>query len=409
MNARLLAIAVLIPFALEAQSIAKESVTYTYLQPPLDRSAEGQPYTTRVNLAYQAEIDRLEAEADAEFQAAKAAYPAQEAAAKAAHSERVAAYEKALNEWNSKSLAGKIIEKQVLENSKPLPPPPYQAPYPPQRKQLVHQAVFSPAELATSYGRIEGRTEGPGGINVTITLHGFQNEVPQVETKESSVYNSTTKATTKVIESQWAINYKHPVHLKAVSADGRVLLDEVASGSDQFQKFQSGWVKSSHPTTYAQAHLDALQKSSVSSNMGAAKARLNSVLGTTHPNRTTTVFVPESKKVDYSDLGEAFQLAREGYEKIHASFAAGADKLRAANALWTKAIQEFDPEDKKARINEKIIAELYRNAIEASVASREFAAAEALLGQARRMDLSKKDREALEELAHWLADYRARF
>ncbi|MFM6959414.1 MAG: hypothetical protein ACKOW0_00120, partial [Schleiferiaceae bacterium] len=128
MNPRIAALALISPLALGAQSIAKEPVSYTYVQPPLDRSAEGQPYLTRVTLAYQAEIDRKESEAEAEFQAAKAAYPAQEAAAKAAYDERVAAYEKALKEWNSKSLAGKIIEKQVLENSKPLPPPPYQAP-----------------------------------------------------------------------------------------------------------------------------------------------------------------------------------------------------------------------------------------------------------------------------------------
>lgn len=392
-----------------AQSIQKESLTYTRLQPPTDHSADGMPYQTTVRLAYKTEIDRQEAAAEAEYQAALAAYPTQEAAAKAAYDERVAAYEKALKEWNSKSLAGKIIEKQVLENSKPLPPPPYQAPYPPQRKQLTHQATFSEAELATSYGRIEGRTEGPGGVRVEITLHGFQNEPPAVETKESSVYNSTTKATTKVIESQWAINYKHPVHVKALAPDGRVLVDEVVAGSDAFTKFQSGWVKSAHPSTYAQVHIDALQKSSVSTNMAAAKELINSRLGTTHPSRTTTIFVPESKKEDYSDMAEAFQLAREGYEKIDASFESGAAKLRSACALWNKAIAEFNPEDKKARINEKLIAELYRNTIEAEILAREFSSAEAHVAQARRLELNKKDREAIEELAALLSDTQRRF
>ncbi|MFZ9733320.1 MAG: hypothetical protein ACO3BA_08150 [Schleiferiaceae bacterium] len=140
---------------LSAQSIKKETLTYARLQPPTDHSADGQSFKTTVNLTYKAEIDRAEAAAEAEYQAALAAYPAQEAAAKAAYDERVAAYEKALADWNNKSLAGKIIEKQVLENSKPVPPPPYQAPYPPQRKQLTHQALFSEVELAQSYGRIE--------------------------------------------------------------------------------------------------------------------------------------------------------------------------------------------------------------------------------------------------------------
>ncbi|MGA0818810.1 MAG: hypothetical protein ACO3PE_07760 [Schleiferiaceae bacterium] len=394
---------------LSAQSIKKETLTYARLQPPTDHSADGQSFKTTVNLTYKAEIERAEAAAEADYQAALAAYPAQEAAAKAAYDERVAAYEKALADWNNKSLAGKIIEKQVLENSKPVPPPPYQAPYPPQRKQLTHQALFSEAELAQSYGRIEGRTEAEGGIQVTITLYGFQNEPPRVETKESSVYNTSTKSTQKVIESQWVISHKHPVHLKAVAADGRVLIDEMVAGSDAFTDFKSGFVKSSHPTTYAQYHLDALQKSVVSANMTAAKNLLNSRLGTTHPTRTTVVFVPESKKADYSDLAEAFQIAREGFEKLNGSYDAGAAKLRAAEALWSKAITEFDAEDKKARINAKVIAELYRNVIEAEVASRDFAAAEAHLSQARRLDLSKKDKEAIEELAGYLSDYQVRF
>lgn len=409
MNHRVLVLALAAPLAIFAQSIKKETVTYSYLQPPLNHSADGQPFQTKVTLTYRAEIERLEAEADAEYQAALAAYPAQEAAAKAAYDERVAAYEKALADWNNKSLAGKIIEKQVLENSKPMPPAPYQAPYPPQRKQLQHQAVFNEAELAQSYGRIEGRTEAAGGIQVSITLYGFQNEVPKIETKESSVYNTSTKSTQKVIESQWNINYKHPIHVKAIAADGRVLIDEMVANSDAFQMFKSGFVKSSSPTTYAQYHIDALQKSSVSANMTAAKILLNSQLGTTRPSRTSVVFVPESKKADYGDLAEAYYVAREGYEKLNKDAAAGEAKLKQAIAIWVKAIAEFDAEDKKARINPKVIVELYRNLIEAEVVSHDFAAAEGHISQARRLDLSKKDREAIEELAAWHSDYQARF
>jgi hypothetical protein len=409
MNYRILVLALAAPVALLAQSIKKETVSYSYIQPPLNHSADGQPFQTNVNVTYRAEIERLEAESEAEYQAALAAYPAQEAAAKAAYDERVAAYEKSLAEWNSKSLAGKIIEKQVLENSKPLPPSTYQAPYPPQRTKLQHQALFDESELAQSYGRIEGRTEGAGGIQVQITLYGFQNEVPTIETKESTVYSTATKSSTKVIESQWVIKFKHPIHVKATSADGRVLIDAMVDGSDAFQTFKSGLVKSSTPGTYAQYHIDALQKSSVSANMTAAKILLNSQLGTTLQPRVTTVFVPESKKVDYSDLAESAILAREGYEKMSKDAAAGEAKLAQAIALWAKAIGEFDSEDKNARINKKIIAELYLNVLEAEVIAHQFSAAQEHLSQARRLDFGKKERDALDGLAMLLNDYEARY
>jgi hypothetical protein len=402
-------IAISLSVAVNAQSIKKEVVNYRFVQPPTDHSADGQSFQTTVSLTYKADIERLESEADADHQAALAAYPAQESAAKAAYDERVAAYEKALSEWDNKSLAGKIIEKKVLENSKPTPPPTYQPPYPPQRKTLTHQALFNEAELAQSYGRIESRTEAAGGIQVRITLYGFQNEVPTVETKESSVYSTATKSTQKVIESQWVIKYKHPVHVKATAADGRILIDEMVGGSDAFETFKSGFVKSSTPSTYAQYHVDALQKSSVSTNMTAAKALLNSRLGTTHPERVTTIFVLESKKADYSDCLEASTLAKEGFEKINTDLAAGQAKLNAAAAIWTKAILEFDAEDKKARINDKVIAELYRNLLEVEIPARSFESAESHIATARRLDLGKKDRDAIEELASFLNDYRARF
>ena len=89
--------------------------------------------------------------------------------------------------------------------------------------------------------------------------------------------------------------------------------------------------------------------------------------------------------------------------------AAGEAKLAQAIALWTKAIGEFDSEDKNARINKKIIAELYLNAIEAETIAHQFSAAQEHVSQARRMDFGKKERDALDGLAMLLNDYEARY
>jgi hypothetical protein len=60
MNYRILVLALAAPLALLAQSIKKETVSYSYIQPPLNHSADGQPFQTNVNVTYRAEIERLE-------------------------------------------------------------------------------------------------------------------------------------------------------------------------------------------------------------------------------------------------------------------------------------------------------------------------------------------------------------
>ena len=111
-----------------AQRMKKEKLNVKYLQPPTIHLDEGMGFHSDVILDYKAEIDAELTAAEEEYQQALAEYPEKEAAAKAAHDELVANYERDLEEWNSKGALGKIIEKKLLENSKPQPPRPY---YPP--------------------------------------------------------------------------------------------------------------------------------------------------------------------------------------------------------------------------------------------------------------------------------------
>ena len=53
MNYRFLVLALAAPLALLAQSIKKETVSYSYIQPPLNHSADGQAFQTNVNVTYQ--------------------------------------------------------------------------------------------------------------------------------------------------------------------------------------------------------------------------------------------------------------------------------------------------------------------------------------------------------------------
>ena len=120
-KSHLLLAAMLMATASFGQRMKKENLTVKYIQPPTIHLEEGM-IPSEVILDYKAEIDAELAAAEEEYQQALAEYPEKEAAAKAAHDELVANYERELEAWNNKSSVGKIIEKQVLENSKLQPP-----------------------------------------------------------------------------------------------------------------------------------------------------------------------------------------------------------------------------------------------------------------------------------------------
>ena len=180
------------------QRMKKEKLTVKYIQPPTIHLEEGMGFQQKLSSDYKAEIDLKLAAAEEEYQQALAEYPEKEAAAKAAHDELVANYERELETWNNKSSVGKIIEKQVLENSKPQPPRPYYPPSKPYKRQVTHQKIFNEAQLASTYCRVEGLQEDPNGVGIEVHLFGFENDDPVAEKKE---FKSTTARPSKVLPS----------------------------------------------------------------------------------------------------------------------------------------------------------------------------------------------------------------
>ena len=191
-KSRLLLAAMLMATASFGQRMKKEKLTVKYIQPPTIHLEEGMGFHSEVILDYKAEIDADLTAAEEEYQQALAEYPEKEAAAKAAYDQRYAEYEKALEDWNSKSSVGKIIEKQVLENSKPQPPRPYYPPSKPYKRQVTHQKIFNEAQLASTYCRVEGLQEDPNGVGIEVHLFGFENDDPVAEKKEFKESNSKT-------------------------------------------------------------------------------------------------------------------------------------------------------------------------------------------------------------------------
>jgi len=390
------------------QRMKKEKLTVKYIQPPIIHLEEGMGFHSEVILDYKAEIDADLAAAEEEYQQALAEYPEKEAAAKAAHDELVANYERELEAWNNKSSVGKIIEKQVLENSKPQPPRPYYPPSKPYKRQVTHQKIFNEAQLASTYCRVEGLQEDPNGVGIEVHLFGFENDDPVAEKKEFKEYNSKTKQSTTIIKSQWVFNYRHSMTLRVVHPNGSIILDEVPNSISDYKRFESPLEKRSYPSTNAQTFLTKLQSTAVEDNLGTIQWLINDKLGTTEQARNAEVIYVNNKKGGYDDLENAMYDAKEGYGMLLSRPDDAKAKLLSAVEAWEAAIEEGDWNDKKARINKKVIPDLYNNVILACTLIGEFDRADDHYSASLRLDLANRDENNLKELKLLNDDLRER-
>ncbi len=404
----LLIAAVLMASTTFAQRMKKEKLNVKYVQPPTIHLEDGMGFHSDVILDYKAEIDAELAAAEEEYQQALTEYPEKEAAAKAAHDELVANYERDLEEWNSKGSLGKIIEKKVLENSKPQPPRPYYPPAKPIKREVTHQKLFNESQLASTYCRVEGLDEDANGVAIEVHLFGFENDDPVAEKKEFKEYNSKTKQETTVIKSQWVFNYRHSMTLRVVHPNGSIIMDEVPNSISDFKKFESGLEKRSYPSSNANTYIERLQSSSVENNLKTIQWLINDKLGTTEQARDIEVVYVNNKKGDYSDLENAMFDAKEGYGMLMSRPEEAKEKIRNAIQAWEAALDEGDMDDKKARINKKVIPDLYNNVILAAILVEDFDKADDHYSATLRLDFANRDENNLKELKLLNDDLRER-
>lgn len=390
------------------QNMKKEKMTVSYIQPPIVHLEEGMGYTNQVILDYEAEINAELAKAEEEYQQALAEYPEKEAVAKTAYDQRYAEYEKALEEWNSKGTMGKIIEKQVLENSKPSAPGSYYPPSKPYKRQVTHQKLFNADQLASTYCRIDGLDQDPNGVKIEVHLFGFENDDPVVKKKEYTQVDSKTKAKKTIVKSHWEFNYRHSMSLRAVHPNGTIIFDEVPSSIADYKRYASADETRSHPSTNANTFVENLQPKIVETNMGIINWMLNDKLGTTEQKRDVQIIFVKNKKGEYDDLENAMFDAKEGYNMLTSRPDNARAKISSAIEAWEGALEEGDMNDKKARINKKVLPDLYKNLLLACALTEEFTRAEDHYNATLRLDFSRGDEKDLKETMLLVNDLKER-
>jgi len=407
----LLVLTTFICFWVSGQKVEKDKIIYEYNQlplKPLDKRIKN--YQGDVVLEYVKAIDADKQKNEDDYQKALAAYPAQIAEWEKAKKEVEDKYNKDLEEYNNKSTATKIIEKQVLEqNTKPvliLPPKPYA----PVKKENTYQKIFDKDVLNSTYIKLDGYIKGnENPVKITFTLYGFENSEPELKTSTASVYSTTSKTTTQVNTYWYEMKYKHPVGIKVEDPYNGAIFNEMAAKTNDYVTYISAKKENSYPDFNKQSVISQLQNNVVESNLKFATETLNSMFGYSKIKDTLILYRVEAKKFNYDDLTLAYQDASLAYSLLSNDFNSAKVKLENAVSIWTKIMQEFNPEDKKGRIDNDIAIATSFNMAMAYIYLNDFMKSEEALNKMSSLKPSKSEQKLMDEIRAFCRSQKLRF
>lgn len=117
--------------------------------------------------------------------------------------------------------------------------------------------------------------------------------------------------------------------------------------NDHYKKFVQDWKKK---------HLDFL--------LGSVKSRIENLYAFTPTRVYQPVYTASKRRVDYTDLDKAQELAIQAYKMVtpQDSFnEAFQQQINQAIVIWKEVISQLDQTDKRARINPKVASAIQKN------------------------------------------------
>lgn len=396
--------------SVSAQNIKNEKVTYTYVKlptnpvkpKPASYFSQIQSGAESINAELKAKYEADLMQAENEYQEAQNNYQAN---VKAADDQ----YLKEMEEYNNKSMAKKLVEKQLLnENTKPV-----KRYVPTPSKRYVAEPKYATAHdvttLAATYLKIDGFNRAEGSeLNYLVTMEAFEFSQPKVVSevkKETSVSNGKSTSY-DVTYYHLEFDYRLPMIVKVTRNGSEVYLENPAK-LQEFVKY-TGSATKSHPSTDVTVLVKNLEQQVLKENLNYINHLVNDRLGYENTERKTAVDYVKDKKGEYADLTEAFNLATMAYNMLGKTDEQAKVKLGDAVTIWSKALGESDLLDKKARIDNKVTASLCFNLLEAYFILRNADEGEKILNMMNKMDLSRSDAKLRDNYAQEFIDLRMR-
>ena len=206
-------------------------------------------------------------------------------------------YKKELEDYNRKTRLEKVIDKELLEDGKPVfNPPPY-----PDFKGLPKSLDLE--NLASKYLSLDGYEKGNyNPVFITVQLKDFEKQESISKTKttgEGESKKTTTTYTTK---------YKIPVKLTIESSLNGILYDDVLPISTEFYTYKSKTI----PT------FDEVKQFATNDLLSYTGKYLDNNYGKTKMNlKTSVVIIKKFKKYTYNEYDDALPHALSGYKNMY--------------------------------------------------------------------------------------------
>jgi tetratricopeptide (TPR) repeat protein len=289
---------------------------------------------------------------------------------------------------------------------------PQRQPYPPQPVMEEVEEPLLHDDLADAYVgskvNVHGFTVGAGGVVITIDMGPIRE---MKITKKRSGSGASTKY-------EYQCTYKLVSTLKVDCPSRGTVYNTMLGNSTKTHKMKSYssqyefdlWWLDNKQTFWTE-----LQTKARNSMLGEINTTLNNTIGFPEKTRSTEVYsVKKFKDHSYTDLTEAYTIAKQGYVQIKddRNRSGAADKLQDAISAWEAVLSESNPSDKNSRINQKVTAMIYYNLAEAYLWTSDFDKAEqyidkAINGGSMKFKNAAKGLQAFlkERKKRWQANY----
>lgn len=382
-----------IPFFGSAQKVKKDKIDIEYLRLPLNPLPEGVvQYQVKADLEYLALVEEQNKRYEEEVQAAEQEYQT-----------AYAQYEQDAEDWKNKSVGEKLLDKTVMEESKPKPP------YKRTVSRPVTQKLFDDNIIA-NYITLEGYEKGTdNGVTVYAVLKGFEatEAVQQSRQYETKNKNGTVTKNTKYY---FELEYKHPIAIRVEHPVNGLLWEELVDGTDQFTKYKSKEFDAANKYSI-DGSIKTLQNEIVVNNLKKANDMVNSKSGFTKIKRRTPMYYVKAKKFEYPKFEQAMMDAKTAYAFFtdESKDAENTALLKSCIENWKSVLTEKDLDDKKARINEDVAIAAYFNIIEAQIHIDDYQGAQMSLLELERIDLGGGDKREYEDMKAFYQEEKDRY
>lgn len=412
-----------------AQQVTKKKISFDYVQYPSNPVAGVTNYSSTVVLGYQAEIDALRNQYQADLAQAEADYQYALNNKDAVRKQKETDYLQALELHKEQQAAADAQHKEDMKKFReggfligqdapkrrivPLPAKPVHGD--PQRRYVPepnYPKEYDVSTLAGQYLVVEGLDKGnDNALQVIATIKPYEAAPPVAKSKTTSKKSGDSYV--KVTQYYGTVAYKQPVHVQVIDPSGKTILDEVVGGEAAThtgkQMFSSA--ASAVNAMSNNANLEQqLQGTAVTANMKMVQQLLNDNFGYPIKKRETLIKLFTHKKMNYPEYADAYEHIMGGYRKLddRDSKDKAVEAISKATAEWDKAMQEADMDSKKARINKKVIKATHFMLAEGYLWSEEFDKADSQLTKLAMIGVKGKEKKELDELQALLDSRRER-